>query len=161
MLITESDPRKTSHSGTVASSARMQSKEQGSVLLEALISILIFSMGILAIVGLQAAAIRSVSDSQYRLEASFLANRVVSEIWTDVVNINSYALPGGGAAALNTWLTEVQSRLPGATSANAPTITIAANPSGGFTATIAIMWQSPGETTPHNFTTVAYINPNP
>ena len=138
-----------------------QIKQEGSILLEALISILIFSMGILAIVGLQGTAIKTVSDSQYRLEASFLANRVVSEIWTNVANINAYALPGGGATGLDVWLAEVQSRLPGATAGNAPTISIAANPLGGFTATVAIMWQSPGESAPHNFTTVAYINPNP
>jgi type IV pilus assembly protein PilV len=138
-----------------------QLNQKGSILLEALISILIFSMGILAIVGLQGAAIKTVSDSQYRLEASFLANRVVSEMWTNVVNINDYALPGGGATGLDVWLAEVQSRLPGATAANAPTIAIAANPSGGFTATVAIRWQGPGESTPHNYTTVAYINPNP
>ena len=138
-----------------------QPSQQGSILLEALISILIFSMGILAIVGLQGAAIKTVSDSQYRLEASFLANRVVSEMWTNVVNINDYALPGGGATGLDVWLAEVQSRLPGSTAANAPTIIIAANPLGGFTATVAIRWQVPGESTPHNYTTVAYINPNP
>lgn len=138
-----------------------QPSQQGSILLEALISILIFSMGILAIVGLQGAAIKTVSDSQYRLEASFLANRVVSEMWTNVVNINDYALPGGGATGLDVWLAEVQSRLPGSTAANAPTIVIAANPLGGFTATVAIRWQVPGESTPHNYTTVAYINPNP
>jgi type IV pilus assembly protein PilV len=143
------------------SKKRIVSEQGGSVLIEALIAILIFSMGILAIVGLQATAIRSVSDSQYRVEASFLANRVVSDIWTNVANINDYTLPGGTANGLNTWLNEVQTRLPGATAGNAPTITIAANPSGGFIATIAIMWQSPGETAPHNYTTVAYINPNP
>ncbi|HWT28902.1 MAG TPA: pilus assembly protein PilV [Methylophilaceae bacterium] len=136
-------------------------KQSGSVMIEALVAILIFSMGILAIVGLQGVAIKTVADSQYRLEASFFANRVVSDIWTNVANINDYVLPGGGATGLDTWLAEVQSRLPGATGANAPTITIAANPSGGFTATIAIMWQAPGESAPHNFTTVAYINPNP
>ena len=137
-----------------------QPSQQGSILLEALISILIFSMGILAIVGLQGAAIKTVSDSQYRLEASFLANRVVSEMWTNVVNINDYALPGGGATGLDVWLAEVQSRLPGSTAANAPTIVIAANPLGGFTATVAIRWQVPGESTPHNYTTVAYIKTN-
>jgi type IV pilus assembly protein PilV len=139
----------------------VNSDQRGSMLIEALIAILIFSMGILAIVGLQASAIRSVSDSQYRVEASFLANRVASEIWANAININDYTLPGGTANGLNAWVNEVQTRLPGATAANAPTITIAANPSGGFTATIAIMWQSPGETAPHNYTTIAYINPNP
>lgn len=161
MLMLKSSAQTGRQSKSLEIDYQSQPSQQGSILLEALISILIFSMGILAIVGLQGAAIKTVSDSQYRLEASFLANRVVSEMWTNVVNINDYALPGGGATGLDVWLAEVQSRLPGSTAANAPTIVIAANPLGGFTATVAIRWQVPGESTPHNYTTVAYINPNP
>ena len=45
------------------------------MLIEALIGILIFSIGILALIGMQAAAIRNTADARYRSEASFLANR--------------------------------------------------------------------------------------
>ena len=43
------------------------------MLLEALIAILIFSMGILALMGMQATAINTVSESKYRSNAGFLA----------------------------------------------------------------------------------------
>ena len=45
--------------------------QQGVVLLESLIAILIFSMGILALVGLQAAMISNTSNAKYRADASY------------------------------------------------------------------------------------------
>lgn len=132
-------------------------QEGGSVLLEGLIAILVFSMGILAIVGLQAAAIKTVADSQYRLEASFLANRLIAQMWTDTTNIANYALPGGAAAA--NWKNEVGALLPGATNAP-PTVSIVGDAVAGYTITIQVNWKAAAETSSHNYTTIAYINPN-
>jgi len=133
--------------------------QQGSVLLEGLIAILIFSMGILAIVGLQAAAIKTVADSQYRMEASFLANRLVAEMWSDTANINNFEYPGGGDPALTDWIDDVEATLPGAAT-NAPTVTITGDAASGYEVTMQLNWQAAGETAPHNFTTIAYINAN-
>jgi type IV pilus assembly protein PilV len=58
--------------------------QSGMMLLEALIGILIFSIGILALVAMQAAAVGSVADAQYRVEAVNLANQVLANIWTTV-----------------------------------------------------------------------------
>jgi type IV pilus assembly protein PilV len=44
------------------------------MLLEALIAILIFSFGILGLVGLQANAINLSTDAKYRADAALLAN---------------------------------------------------------------------------------------
>ena len=57
--------------------------QSGAFLLEALIAILIFSFGILGIVGLQAKAIRFTNDSEYRAEATYLANSLISQMWSD------------------------------------------------------------------------------
>lgn len=132
-------------------------EQQGSVLLEALIAILIFSMGILAIVGLQAAAIKTVADSQYRLEASFLANRLIAQMWTDTANIANYALPGGAKAA--GWEDEVTNLLPGA-EGSPPTVNIAGDAASGYTVTMQLNWKAPGENSAHKYTTIAYINTN-
>ena len=86
-------------------------QQEGAILLEGLIAILLFSMGILAIVGLQATAIKTVADSQYRLQASFLANRLVAQMWANTANISSYEVPGGADA--DAWLQEVNNSLPG------------------------------------------------
>ena len=68
---------------------------QGVMLIEALIAILIFSIGILAIVGMQGVAIKTVTQSKYRSEAAFLANEVLSQMWADTGNLASYDLPAG------------------------------------------------------------------
>src|SRR5205823_13644336 len=47
--------------------------ERGVMLIEALAAILIFSIGILAVVGMQAVAIKDVASAKYRSEAAFLA----------------------------------------------------------------------------------------
>lgn len=54
--------------------------QKGSFLLEALIGILIFSFGILAMIALQANAITVQSDAQYRIEAANLADQILAEI---------------------------------------------------------------------------------
>ena len=66
------------------------------MLIEALLAILIFSIGILAVVGMQSVAIKSVTDSKYRSEAAFLANELIAQMWTDQGNIGLYNYPGSG-----------------------------------------------------------------
>jgi len=47
--------------------------QQGIALLESMIAILIFSMGILALAGLQGVLVKNTSDAKYRAEATFIA----------------------------------------------------------------------------------------
>lgn len=142
---------------------QQRSAQQGSILLEGLIAILIFSIGILAIVGLHASAIKTVADAQYRLEASLYAERIVSLMWADVPNISTYAYPGGTATALAPWLSNINT-LPGVNvqgNLNPPTITVAGSAANGWTVTVNIFWQAPGATANegrHNFRSVSYIS---
>src|ERR1700738_5138490 len=62
---------------------QIRNVQSGGFLLEALIGILIFSFGILGIVGLQAQAIRFTNDAEFRAEAMYLANSLISQMWTD------------------------------------------------------------------------------
>lgn len=112
-------------------------KQQGAMLLEALIGILIFSMGILAIVGLQAAAIQNTTDAKYRSDASFYANQVIGQMWVDQANLASYVVTG-----------QPISGLPNGTR------TVAVN---GTEVTVTVTWQPRGAATAHNFVTVAQI----
>jgi type IV pilus assembly protein PilV len=59
--------------------------QQGVFLLEALIGIIIFSIGILTMIALQTTAISVQSDAQYRIEAANLANRMLGDI---VLSVN-------------------------------------------------------------------------
>lgn len=66
------------------------SAQHGVVLIEALIAVLIFSMGVLALVGLQAAMVKNTSDARYRTEAAMIAQERVGLIWSDAANLNTY-----------------------------------------------------------------------
>ena len=60
---------------------KMNKRKQGGVMLiEALIAILIFSLGILGMVAMGSVAIAAQSDSQYRTEAANYANEIVAEM---------------------------------------------------------------------------------
>lgn len=139
-------------------------QQHGVMLLEALIAILIFSMGILAIVGMQAAAIRNTSDAKYRADASYLANRILGEMWADRFNLPSYAHYAGGATVcsptgaassngnVTAWLANV-AQLPGA-AANRQQIIVGAN----NLITVRVCWRAPQDTGYHNFEVTSQIN---
>jgi type IV pilus assembly protein PilV len=125
--------------------------ESGVVLLEALVAILIFSIGILAIVGLQGAAVKTATDARYRSEAAFLAGELMAQIWADGPNVAQYEYPGSGAvpARLNGWVTRVDNRLPGATPGTGlpPIIDYSADATLGEIVDITVRWRMPAETT--------------
>jgi len=135
----------------------MHSKQQGSVVLEALISVLLFAIGILAIVGLQAASIKNTAAAKYRTDASLLANQVIGQMWvsdkTNAMLVANFSSPAGASYAA--WASSVAQALPGVSgvAANAPTIAIDASNS----ATITIFWQAPDEAAAHNYTAIAVV----
>ncbi|HXZ92776.1 MAG TPA: hypothetical protein VEG36_07835 [Burkholderiales bacterium] len=132
------------------------SKQQGMLLLEALVGILIFSIGILAMLGMQSVGMRNTIDSKYRSEAAYLANQIVGTMWVDRANIATYDDAGGGNARLAAWQNQVTSLLPmdpANPPSTAPSITIT-----GRQAKVVVLWKRPGDTTVSSFTLVAQIN---
>ena len=75
----------------------LRKAQNGVMLLEALIAILIFSLGILGLVGMQASAVRASRDAQFRSEAGLLANELIGEMRTD--NRDGTALVNNFASA--------------------------------------------------------------
>jgi type IV pilus assembly protein PilV len=128
------------------------SKQRGVLMLEALIGILIFSIGVLALVAMQATAISQTTDARYRSEAAFQADKMIGAIWANRGNnvsalASSWAYEvGGGAAPI----------LPNATGANAPTVVVAGNQ-----VTVTVYWQAPGASTRSNHVAIAYLDFNP
>jgi len=132
------------------------------MLLEALLAILVFSIGILALAGLEANALKQVSNGKYRTDASLLANQLAGEMWignrsgpTLISNFSSN--PPGAAYA--TWKEQVIRALPGA-SEHPPIVTIV-DAGGSRQATINVRWKIPGEasTEPvHSYLLIAQIN---
>ncbi len=138
----------------------LRNAQSGVMLLEALIGILIFSLGILAMVGMQAMGIKLATDSRDRAEASNLASQLIGNMWLDRAALASYQYPGGTAPALATWIAQVDAALPDA-AANPPIITVGASSLGasvGTVTTVTLRWRNPTETTVHQFVMTAYIN---
>lgn len=140
-----------------------QRTQGGIILIEALIAILIFSMGILAIIGLQAQSVRNSSEAKYRADASFLANQIIGRIWADRSNIATYAhrptgnvcAPTGSAsgnANVTQWLAGVTAVLPDAGSARQ---SIAVNAATNEV-TVRLCWVS--RTGQHNMSITTRIN---
>jgi type IV pilus assembly protein PilV len=112
--------------------------QQGVVLLEALVAVLIFSMGVLALVGLQAAMVKNTSDAKYRADASFIAQQRIGLIWADPANAITYLETD----------TDISSLLPGGTrtvSQPAPDQYL-----------VTVKWTQPGQPQ-HTYTTIATI----
>jgi type IV pilus assembly protein PilV len=132
-----------------------EKSQTGSMLLEGLFAILIFSMGILGLVGLQAAAVRQSSDAKYRVEASLLADELLGKMWsTDRLPATLQTKFQENSDDFTDWSGKVKSTLPGITaSANQPKVVVDAS---GMV-TITISWQPPGDSDSHSYQTVAQI----
>lgn len=74
--------------------SRSPNRQQGVFLLEALIAILIFSLGILGMMGIAGVSVASQSDAQYRTEASDAAQQVVNTISLKVDRTTPTSLAG-------------------------------------------------------------------
>ena len=141
-------------------------RQRGATLLEALVAVLIFSIGILALVGIQATSIKNATDAKYRADASYLADQLIGQIWADRTNIAQYShRPAAGASTCTphgaastyanavTWLNAVAADLPNAPSTKQQVVVGAGN-----VVTVTVCWQVPGETVTHDFTETAQIN---
>ncbi len=125
------------------------------MLIEGLIAIFIFSIGILAIVGLQTVSVKQVSDASYRSQAAVLANTLLGTMWasdrttaTMQTNFNS---PNG--AGYTAWLANVSAALPQSSAT--------VNVDSSNIVTVTIRWLAPSEvagTASHQYVTIAQIH---
>ena len=121
------DWRKMKNSLTIKATRKSQG---GILLLEVLISILIFSFGILGLVGLQAVSTQNSASAENRSIAANLANDMVSQMWL-LKNFD----PASISSDVNAWKTRVVgSSLPNGVG----TVTAA----GGIV-TVSISWKPP------------------
>ena len=151
------------------STMQLRHTQTGAFLLEALIGILIFSLGILGIVGLQAQAIRFTNDSEYRAEAVYLANSLISQMWGDKRDsLKANYDSAGGGFGYTKFKDDVHGRMIGAIFPVEPVVKV--DPTDGslplaVTRTssvvqVQIFWQMPGDSVQHNYTTTGVIGQN-
>ncbi|MFM9881607.1 MAG: prepilin-type N-terminal cleavage/methylation domain-containing protein [Burkholderiales bacterium] len=120
--------------------------QAGFSLIEGLIAIALFSFGVLAIMGMQAQGIKHAGESKYRIDASFLANQIVGQMWADRKNLGSYSNPAHPPRAV--WDQSVSNTLP----SGVGTVQVIANQ-----VTVTVLWQVPGQS-PHRYVAIADIN---
>lgn len=144
-------------------------KQRGVTLIESLIAILLFSIGILAIVGMYANSIAIAADGQYRLEASNHANRILNRMAIEADYTNQAALAAslesyvhqpttdgycefsGDASdheAVEQWVTSIQqdgSGLPGVEDEH---LQITFDEASNNLVTVTVCWQAPTDNAP-------------
>jgi type IV pilus assembly protein PilV len=122
---------------------RARRSHRGVALIEALVGILLFCIGILGLVGLQVSMTRAQTVAKFRADAVYLTNDIVSAIWIDKANLSSYATTPTSACTLAPcadWVTKVASTLPQGAA------TVAVTPGTGDVA-IRLTWSPPNEGT--------------
>ena len=136
----------------IDSKTHLNRQQNGIVLIEALVSILIFSIGVLAIIGLLTASVVSLRDSNNRSAAETVANQIIGQMWADdhaqlPTNYNS---PSG--LQYTNWLASSAVQALPAVATYPPTI----NVSAGGLVTVKVYWKPPN--TPN---TACVISTNP
>lgn len=138
----------------------LRNSQTGVMLLEVLVALLIFAIGVLGLVGMQAVSIKLTGESKFRAEAAMFADQLINQMWADdrtnamlIANYDSAT----SANKYTEWKNQIQAvstGLPGASGANDPTVVIDAN----NVVTVTIFWQAPEETAAHRYVTVARLN---
>ena len=163
---------------------RNPASQGGFFLIEALIALLIFSLGILGMVGMGGAAIAAQSDAQYRTEAANYAGEIAAQI---ALNANradlatslpeyahqpvdgGYCTFGGSAssqAIVTNWVDRVSSTVPGSPGLPGATTTsqqiqVDVSPTGHNKLTITVCWQPPSTSAfapMRRHTLITYVN---
>jgi type IV pilus assembly protein PilV len=127
----------------------------GFSMIEVLVSLVIFSLGLLALVSLQATALRMATDARDRTTAAFLADQLLARLLiADPTSASAYAHHATGSTAcaptgvastnatVTGWLTEVTRQLPNATADMQQVVVDAAT----GRVTVHLCWQNGSDT---------------
>ncbi|MEO6934010.1 MAG: prepilin-type N-terminal cleavage/methylation domain-containing protein [Collimonas sp.] len=116
-------------------------QQPGFLLIEVMVALLIFSFGILGLVGLQATAINNSVSAEDRTQAALLADNLVAILWSKHKLIGSScdavcAADAGAAKDYANWQTTVKQVLQDGNG----TASAKLDPSNNSVVTVAITW---------------------
>ncbi|MBU3709276.1 MAG: type IV pilus modification PilV family protein [Burkholderiaceae bacterium] len=133
----------------------MLSRAKGSALIESLLAILVFSVGIVSLMSLLTATLRESDNARYRSEASLLATDLVSRMWSGDRSLQSLKQRFYPTAAeYQDWLARVRSTLPGITGVdNLPDLRI----DDERQITLTLFWQTPSDAQKHQLVVVTRV----
>lgn len=161
--------------------------QRGFLVIEALIAILIFSLGILGLVAMGSTAIGAQSDARFRTDAAALADEIAGQMavtaardlntvtgvdlvlqaslltyahqTTGVASAAGCAFSGGaGNVLVQTWAAGVVGGPRRLPGATASTVQIVVLPAAFNQVTITLCWQGPNDQAMRRHTLVTYIN---
>ena len=130
--------------------------QQGGSLLEGLLAILVFSVGMLSLLMLLSTSLVETGNARYRSEASLLASDLVGQMWTGDRSLDALRkrFTDTESDDYQRWLRTVYDRLPGTDGTNnLPAITI----DDQRKVKIVLYWQAPGDGKKHQLLTLATI----
>ena len=125
--------------------------QHGAFLLEALVALLIFSFGVMAMAGLQARAARHFNEAQYRANAAELVQATIASMRaSDPATLASRFDHTTSAADWSALLGQAK-RLPGVNDVqNVPAVQIIDGPTTtSRQVSLSVFWQTPGDLTAH------------
>lgn len=156
-----------------------QKKQQGVMLIEAMIGLLIFSIGILAMIGMQATAFSASADAKNRSDAASFANEIISIIWmsmdrssdaSGVISLNNFQLNTSGTdcafsggqsdstnAVLTQWVSDVTNTTTGLLGATSTMQQITVNTGSQNRVSVTVCWQSPQDTVARKHQVITYV----
>lgn len=106
---------------------------RGFTLLETLVALVVFSIGLLGIVGLQARAVQFSVDGEDRNRAALLADEIVATMWAN----NTVSLT---SAVVDAW----EARVAGTLRSGAGTVSA---PDSNGVVTVTVTWRPPSRAT--------------
>lgn len=116
-------------------------RQRGVALIEALIGFLIFAIGVLGLIGLQASMTKAQSGAKVRADAALLANEVLGLMWAD--SPANYANYVGAACDAHPpctdWQRKLKAVLPQGTGS------VAYNPANRDEVIVTLTWTIPEE----------------
>jgi type IV pilus assembly protein PilV len=94
----------------------VRSPQRGFTLLEVLVALLVFSLGLIGLAGLLTVSVRTNHSAYLRTQATFLAQALADRmhansmgLWAGNYNLNSIAAPAAPASGLS-WTTDIMSQ---------------------------------------------------
>lgn len=130
--------------------------QSGGSLLEGLLAIVLFSVGLMSLLMLLSASLIETGNARYRSEASLLTSDLIAQMWTGERSLTELRarFTNPESDDYQNWLATVHSRLPGSIgTTNLPTISI----DDQRQVKILIRWQAPGDGKTHQLLTLATI----
>lgn len=121
---------------------------RGSALVESLLALVVFSVGLIGLLALLSAALLESGNAAYRSEASLLAADLVARMWNGDRSPQALQARFGDPeeGEYGAWLQRVYSTLPGVSdTANPPQLEIGDD----RRVTLTLRWQAPGDQRAH------------